>query len=108
MVRNQRGEFNWLYHPFAGEKQFAFGKEVRRGVGLEGIALLDLAAAARDMHLGLADFDVGELGGSLYQDRIIGNAGIAGGEAIGDDRRGRVSELFVIFVSDVFNDSRHD
>ena len=48
MIRNQCGEFGWLYHPFAGEEQFAVGKEMRRGVGLEGVALFDLAATARD------------------------------------------------------------
>ena len=78
------------------------------GVGLEGVALLNLAAAARDMHLGLADFHVGKLGGGLYQDRVVSNAGLAGGEAVSDDRRGRAGEFFVILVPDVFNDSRHD
>jgi hypothetical protein len=108
VIRNQRGEFGWFHHPFAGEEQLAVGKEMRRGIGLEGVALLNLAAAAWDMHLGLADFHVGKLGGGLYQDRVVSNAGLAGGEAIGNDRRGRVGELLVVFVSDVFDDSRHD
>ena len=43
---------------------------MRRGVGLEGVALLDLAAAARNMHLGFADFDVGKLSGGLFQDGV--------------------------------------
>ena len=81
---------------------------MRRGIGLEGVALLNLAAAARDMHLGLADFHVGKLGGGFYQDRVVGDAGLAGGEAVGDDRRGRIGELLVVFVSDVFDGARHD
>ena len=47
MIRDQRGEFGRLHHPFTGQEQLAIGKEVRRGVGLEGVALLNLAAAAR-------------------------------------------------------------
>ena len=108
MIRNQGGEFGWLYHPFAGEEQLAIGEEMRRGVGLEGVALLNLAAAAWDVHLGLADFHVGKLGGGLYQDRVVGKAGFAGREAVGDDRCGRTGEFLVVFVSDVFDDSRHD
>ena len=78
VIRNQRGEFGRLHHPFAGQEQLAIGKEVRRGVGLEGVALLNLAAAAWDMHLGLADFHVGKLGGGLFQDRVVGLAGLTG------------------------------
>ena len=78
MIRNQRGEFVRLHHPFTGQEQLAIGKEVRRGVGLEGVALLNLAAAARDVHLGLADFHVWELGGCLFQDRVVGLAGLTG------------------------------
>ena len=80
---------------------------MRRGVGLESVALLNFAAATRDMHLGLADFHVGKLGGGLFQDWVVGLAGFAGGQAVGDDRRGRVGELLVIFVSDVFDDPGH-
>ncbi len=78
MIRNQGGEFSRLYHPFTGKEQLAIGKEVRCGVGLEGVAFLNLAAAARDMPLGLADLPLGKLGGSLYQDRVGGQAGLTG------------------------------
>ena len=49
VIRNQCGEFSRLHHPLTGQEQLAMGKEVRRGVGLEGVALLNLAAAAWDM-----------------------------------------------------------
>src|SRR3970040_1009143 len=83
------------------------GKEVGCGVSLEGVALLNLAATAWDMHLGLAEFHVGKLGGGLFQDRVVGFAGLTGCETIGDDRCGRVGEFLVIFVSDVFDNSSH-
>ena len=78
MIRNQGGKFGWLHHPFTGQEQLAVGKEVGCGVGLEGVALLNLAAAAWDMHLGLADFYAGKFGGGLYQDRVVGHAGFTG------------------------------
>ena len=78
MIRNQCGEFGRLDDAFAREEQLAVGKEVGCGVGLEGVALLNLAAAAWDMHLGLADFHVGKLGSRLFQDRVVGLAGRAG------------------------------
>jgi hypothetical protein len=103
MIRNQGGELGWLHYSFTGEEQLAVRKEVRRRVGLEGVGLLDLAASAWDMHLGLADFHVRKLGGGLFQDRVVGLAGFTGRKAVGDDRRGCVGELLVIFVSDVLD-----
>ena len=79
MIRNQRGELGWLDHPFTGQEQLAIGKKVGCGVGLEGMGLLDLATAARDVHPGLADFHAGKLGGGLFQDRVVGLAGLTGG-----------------------------
>lgn len=61
MIGNQRGKLCRLDDAFAREQQFAVRKEMRRGVGLEGVALLDLAAA--DMQFGFTDFDVEKLGG---------------------------------------------
>jgi len=78
-------------------------KEVGRGVGLEGMAFLNLAEAVRDIHLGFADFYAGKLGGSLFQDRIVGLAGLTGRKAVGDDRGGGIGEFLIVFVSDVFD-----
>ena len=78
MIRNQGSEFGWLHDPFTGEEQLAVGEKVCGGVGLECVALFDLAAAAGDMHLGLADFYAGKLGGGLLQDRVVGFAGLTG------------------------------
>ncbi len=78
MIRNQRGEFGRLDDAFAHEQQLAAGKEVRRGVGLEGVALLDFAAAAWDMHFGLADFHAGKLGGGFFQCGVVLFAGPTG------------------------------
>ena len=52
MIHNQRGEFVRFHHPFSGQEQLAIGKKVRGGVGFEGVALLNLAAAAWHVHLG--------------------------------------------------------
>ena len=54
------------------------GEEVCGGVGFEGVALLNLATAAWDMHLGLPDFHIGKLGSRLFQDRVVGLAGLTG------------------------------
>ena len=78
MIRDQCSKFSRLDDTFACEQQLAIGKKVRRGVGFEGVALLNLAAAARDMHLGLADFHAWKLAGRLFQDRIVGFAGLTG------------------------------
>ena len=51
---------------------------MRGGVGFEGVALLNLAAAAWDVHLGLADFHVWKLDGRFFQDRVVGFAGLSG------------------------------
>ena len=75
MIRNQRGKFSWLHHPFTGQEQLAVGKEVGCGVGLEGVALLNLAAAAWDMHFGLADFYAGKFGGGFFQCGVVLFAG---------------------------------
>ena len=83
-------------------------KEVRGGVGLEGMALFNLSAAARDMHLRFTDFYIGKLGGDFFQNGVVGLAGFTGRKAIGDDRGGCVGEFLVVFVSDVFDCSCHE
>ncbi len=103
MIRNEGSEFGRLNHAFARQKQFAVGKEMRRRICLEGVGLLDFAASARDVHFCLADFDVGKFGGDFFEDRIVGLAGLTGGEAIGHDRTGAVGEFLVIVVADVEN-----
>lgn len=70
-----------------------FEKKYVAGVGLEGVAFLKLAAAARDMYFGLANFYVEELGGGLFQDQVVGFAGVTGGKAVGDNR-GRILSIF--------------
>ena len=82
MIQNQCGEFSRLHHPFTGQEQLAIGKEVGCGVGLEGVALLNLAAAAWDVHFGLADFHVWKFGGGLFQDRVVGLAEFTGRKAV--------------------------
>ena len=83
-------------------------KEVRGGVGFEGMALFNLSASARDMHLRFADFHIEKLGGDLFQDWVVGLAGLTGREAVGDDCGGRIREFLIVFVSDVFDCSRHN
>lgn len=83
-------------------------KEVRGGVGFEGMALFNLSASARDMHLRFADFYPGKLGGGFFQNWVVGFAGFTGCEAIGDDRGGGIGEFFIVFVSDVFDCSCHE
>ena len=83
-------------------------KEVRSGVGFEGMALFNLSASARDMHLRFADLYTGKLGGGLFQDWVVGLAGLTGCEAIGDDRGGGIGEFLIVFVSDVFDCSCHE
>ena len=78
MIRDQCGEFSGLHHSFTGQEQFAIGKEMSRGVGFERVALLNLATAAWDMHLGFADFHVRKLGSDCFQDRVVGFAGLTG------------------------------
>ena len=65
--------------------------------------LLDFAASARDVHFCLAHFNVGKFCGDFFEDRIVGLAGLTGGEAIGHDRTGAVGEFLVIVVADVEN-----
>jgi len=45
------------------------------------------------MHFGLANFYVEELGGGLFQDQVVGFAGVTGGKAVGDNR-GRILSIF--------------
>ena len=78
MIRNQGSEFGGLHHPFTAQEQCAIRKEVGRGVGFEGVAFLDLATAARDMHLGFADFHIGKLRRDFFEDRVVGLAGLTG------------------------------
>ena len=71
MIRNRRGKFSRLNDALAGEEQLAIRKEMHRGVGLEGVAFLHLAAARWDVNLSFADFHIEKLGGGLFQDRIV-------------------------------------
>src|SRR5262245_3110025 len=74
-----------------------------RRIGFEGVGLLDLAAAAWDMHFGLPDLNVRKLGSSFFENRIVGLAGLAGGQPIGHDCTGAIGEFFVVGVADVEN-----
>ena len=78
-----------------------------RGVGFEGVALLDLSTAAWDMHFGFADFHVRKLDSDLLQDRIVGFTGLAGGQAVCDDRCRRICKFLIIVIPHVLNGSRH-
>src|SRR5207249_6098388 len=84
-------------------EQFAVREEMSRWVGLEGVGLFDLPAAAGDMHFGLADFDGRELGSGVFENRIVGLTRLAGGQAIGHDCTGAVGEFFVVGIADVDN-----
>ena len=57
------------------------------GVGLEGVALLDLAAAARDMHLGLPDFHHGVKLAAVFQESGCSSVGCVCALAIVDGQR---------------------
>jgi hypothetical protein len=72
------------------------------------MGLLNFPAAAWDMHLRLADFHFGKLGGDFFQDWVVGFAGLTGRKPIGDNRRRRVCKFLIVFVSDVFNRSCHE
>ena len=103
IVRNQCGKFGGLDDPLTREEQFAIGKKMCGGIGLERMGLLDLAAAAWDMHFGLADFNIRKVGGGRFEDRIIGFAGLAGRQPIGHDGTGAVGEFLIVGVADVLN-----
>ena len=83
-------------------------EEMSGGVCFKRVGFLDLTAAARHMHLGFTDFDLGEFRSGRFKNGIVGLAGLAGGKAVRDDRTGAVGELFVVGVVDVFDDSAHD
>lgn len=78
-------------------------EEMGGGIRFKRMGFLDLATAARHMHLGLADFDRGEFRGGRFENRIVRQAGFAGGKAVRDDRAGSVGEFSVVFVVDVEN-----
>lgn len=82
-------------------------EEMGGGVSFKYVGFLDLTASARDMHLGLADFDLRKLCRGRLQNRIVSLAGLTGGKAVSDDRTGAVGEFFVVGVADVFDDSAH-